>query len=1855
MSTLGKIDHQGEIAWAGETQAATARTPQREGDKNDLEADHWRTAAQRQATGGRALWRIQPMTKQWAQWNQGNSADLLDRLEAADTTWSRGKPSFTVTAEGEVTMSWGENQHAPLLVVDQFRGDEDDIEPPSHPDCTYTMVGKRWLRNLTVLCKAMPGVDIDAGYLHDYRKALRFCTQSASEIMHTTAPSNYFAKVAKWELAQEPQPQPGTQDKVIFEEHRTRRLREAQKKHMSWEKNRRKSMMIHRKRARESEEQETLRQQEQADRIVSCRGNRRPRVIQAGTAAKALPMEGLSCYQCNQVLTFREEAARDKKLRFSFETSKEDAAVHLERPVAANEAERTVAQAGASGSETEPNEVSGFRATRLSEGEEPLMFDTRREPTGGASANDEGNRKEKEVHLEQRNAAEEAGGMAAGKGTAGSEPEPKEVSGFRAARLSEEEETLTTGTSTEGRGGTVDKAKAVDNGTKPTQAPRPRTAVRVTEAEPRGAGLEAPAVKRSKSGTTQNWTVVPETDERGRADSMRSYQSTTTTASARLAATRYRGPLLFGIDRASKELYPHIEPAAMENLLQGLYDAVRNDQQLRQITTIEGWRRCAAMGHLNHFGRTVAEKVGRYGGQFDWTRWKGPESTHMALTIMENTVQTLKREYQQWHHQTYDRRHQGGNRAQEPRGKNADHGARGRALAPMIRTEGSKLAHQVADEVTRQLRNDGCTVEAKEVEPARPTEDEGCTEAALRATATEELSDSMSDEEEDSPQHANRWRLPRSLETLLEHSIEAFWYGLSVKETEIVMREVEATIGDAAAPLKLGNDKTAWGSQEARAMIGTRGALLRERLWAKRSFNVAENEHILKKDEFLGQAIIDAAMEEWLKESVRTSRGPEQEHAKEELDSQAEAGGWEAEVPRATATDEPKNGMDDSLGQTITDATVDEWLNEDGVADRLSEPKPAIETRADTLEEHNPQLATENKKSSAQLRRGRGCVGPLVRKGNFTLQDGTQIQGHVQTSHRPESAMQQPEEWNRHMFICQRGCELLPVLTPPRVREQLRTGVAMSISFHVHGQDAAVGVLFMSPLESVRGVKLEGYNVDGVAVLKDNRGQGIGTLLMQVAKEEAMLAAQKAGREVKKTALSITVQEQLQRWVYPQGFTRNAEGRSVSWGANSASFYWRPDGLDLDAAREWKWTARGMVNPDSLCQLVSVAQVLIGNDIFTKHLREATWPQWRAGDTLLRLMLRPRDPSIEAPIERCRGIPDQRHHSKELIIRLYFVLRGAGGEERKMSEQQDAQEMLTYLRAALDEEQAEQRPASLQGTQPSWTEQLWGVMVCATRRCMDCQATRVMTTVREADLRLAASTENQILEQRVQELTDATEEMEANLCECGQQTRWHKGMDITSVGPLLWVHISRNSATNENMRISGRMRCPKTLRLRTRRGTVELCLTGVIIHTGKPTVVALPDGQRGEMIVHGHYVANLHYRRGKQDWMCHLDDQARPYEGPHPDMYSSLDVIHTEGGGVESLALYKCIGPEPSVPRGDDTGQQLRLSLGGLGITALDCQQRGPGGMLARNNRHHDLEEPKSWTMPKTALLSMQSEWSHALLNTTEGLAPGGLGQEELRRHLAAKERALRQERMGAEAIKNVLGELRGAMKNRSFWSVGGVHLISEGHYREPLSSATPMVAWFGGIHSLTGLTENALQAGITLLFFSGESLRLAGLEMTGASFDWTYENLMTQLRTLGEKNGIGVKCRITRLTANCPVVTWPGDWLAFVVGDLTLQGDKQCCSLVATAWRPEAPQRAKDAKAAFSNMQEEWAEHRLVQLGFPPPVRSTAAAWLQEGTISWTKDELKFMTTLESRTKGNGKPQRDATPVKEPRKRAAP
>ena len=590
-----------------------------------------------------------------------------------------------------------------------------------------------------------------------------------------------------------------------------------------------------------------------------------------------------------------------------------------------------------------------------------------------------------------------------------------------------------------------------------------------------------------------------------------------------------------------------------------------------------------------------------------------------------------------------------------------------------------------------------------------------------------------------------------------------------------------------------------------------------------------------------------------------------------------------------------------------------------------------------------------------------------------------------------------------------------------------------------------------------------------------------------------------------------------------------------------------------------------------------------------------------------------------------------------------------------MSEQQDASETLRRLSNALDEEQAEQQPACLQGTQPSWTERMWGVETCETRCCMTCLATRVMAKTRDSEIRIVASAADQLLDAQLQLLTDTTEEMEANSCECGRIASWGKGTDIASIGTLLWVHINRNQL-DERYRLSGRMRCPTTLTVRTVQGMAVLHLTGLIIHTGKPTPVILPDGQAAATVAGGHYVANVHRLTGAfKNKVFHLDDSATPFEDARPGVFSSLDMIRTEGGGVESLALYQRSDTSCSARQYDRTDTQLRMSFGSLGVNVLDCTQRGPGGLSAKGTKRHDLEEPKSWNMPKDARDSMRTAWRQALLNTP-GLTPVGSCQEELQRHWIGKETDLRKGRWGGEAVGSVLRSLRSSLKNRTLWSQARVHLLTTGHYWEPLSCAVPMVCWFGGVHTLaTGMTASELQTGVTMMFFSDESLQLAGLEREGANSDWTHERLTSNLQKLGWNNGIGIQCRIARLTEENPVVTWPGDWHAYVVGDSKLNDEGKCCSLITTAWRPDSVPRIVQAKEALNNTGAEKTMRRLEHLGFPPPARLTTLAWLQEGNTQWSTTEREFMATLEREKQESKRPEKGAPPGKDPKKRAAP
>ena len=1781
MSTLGKSDHQREVVRAGRTLTVTARTPGQGGNGNDLRAEDGRMTTRTLAMKEGELWRHQPLTECWPQWSAENSDTLRHYLENANTNWSRGAPVFTVTPEGLVTMSWGGAEQVPMLVVDQLRGDDDNVEPPQHAECTYTVRKRMWLLNLTVVARSMPRADIDRGHLHDYRKALRLCVTSACKIMRKPPPHNYHTKIALWEISQEPQPAPFTLDQAAFEAYRERRLQEAQKYHLSKETHWRRSMQKFQRRAQAAEEGELARRLETTDDTGGLTETNWPRANQGGKRTRTTPPDDWARHGDRRVPTHREEREREAVVRYSTEEATQSGETHR----AAAEGEKVTATKEYADNKERGTKAVSCRAEIQRSGMGTQLSGSKEEAVAQAQAGTKENEPKSSQVLRPRVA-----------GLWGEEELPRSNTAARSATRSSwapsrwgEVEPPTAGTTTEA----VEQADTRDKKTQSSQVLRPWAAGPWEEENSLRPETTTPPTKRSKGPPTVSWTAAQETDHRGREDSLRRYHARETTKVTRQTRPEYPGPLLFGIDAKTRTLYPHIEPGAMEILLQGMDEAIEDDSRLRQISTIEEWRQRAAVGDLDNLGKTVAGKVGTCGGQINWTEWQGAPTTHMAQIVMDRVVQELKTEHLQTPHPRRDQaasQHRAARTQRLPRRKAEDR--RGdRTLTPIIRNAGNRLAHGVAEAVIRQL-NEESGAEATSTELGDKGEVEGqAAETPNMMSATEDLSEDTSGEEDDPPRQGG-WRLPQTLATLLECAAEALWSGLSAKATKILLHEVANTINDSEGLRELGSDKKAWRSHEARTILGTRGEALRRRLRQYHTFNGTDSDDKMSEEAFPGQAIIEAAWSEWLRDDTATAAPQAPEH-----------------LPKSQEQTMPISGL---------------------------------------------QMIMEVKEDAVHLRRGRGCIGPLRREGNFTLEDGTRIQGRIRISRLPTNALEQPEEWNTHMHICQQGCELLPQMTPTRLRAQLQEGLAMTISFHAEEQGEVLAVLFMRPLTAIRGSKLSGYTVDGIAVQAPRRGRGLGTFLLQVAQEEAVLAAREAGQEAKAASLSITVQESLYRWLYPLGFTKNVEGRTVRWGANSANLYWQPDDLDLATTRTWQWTARGMINPDSLCQLVAVLQVLLGNDVFTRHLVEATWPQWRAGDTLLRLMIRPRDPSIEAPTARFRGIQDQRHLSKELILRLYYVLKGKGGEERKLSEQQDAAEMLEKLSNALDEEQAEQQSAHLQGTQPSWTKRMWGVVMCATRCCTVCCETRVMSETRDSEIRLVATAEDQLLAEQLQHLTEGMEAMEANLCDCGKITKWDKGTDIASIGTLLWVHINRNQV-HERYRMSGRMRCPTTLTARTAQGMVELRLTGLVIHTGKTAPVTLPDGRKATIVEGGHYTANVHRKTGATNTGFYLDDSATPLVDSHPGVFSSLDMIRTEGGGVESLALYERSDTSHSAQQYERTDTQLRLSFGSLGVTVLDCTQRGPGGLNEPGTKHHDLGEPKSWSIPKEERVSMQAAWGQTMLNA-DNLTPVGPCPEELQRHWESKEWELGNGRWGREAIGSVLRNLRGSMKNRTLWPQARIHLITSGHYWEPLTCAVPMVAWFGGVHTLAnGMTAGVPQTGITMMFFSDESLRLAGLEGEDANSDWSHERLTSNLQKLGWHNGVGIHCRIVRLTEERPVVTWPGNWHAYVVGDSKLNDEGKCCSLITTAWRPEARQRIAQAKESLNSTGAEKAMRRLERLGFPPPARRTALAWLQDGNTQWTTPEQEFMTTLELQKQGSKGPEQGAPPVKEPKKRAAP
>ena len=1822
MSTLGKSNQGAGRSRAGETLTATARTPKEE--RGIIVNVKIREEDRRPTTTGKELWRHQPLKDWWVQWNEEQSERLREHIQSSNNTWSRGAPYFTVTNQGMVSMNWGGMQQVPLLVVDQLRGDADDIRPPPHPAYTFSIRKRKWLLNLTMLTMAMPGVEVDFGYLFDYRKALRMVTIGACSVMHKPHPKNHHTKVAMWELEQEPQPQPGTSDHVVFEEHRKKRLEMAKKAHRLYERHQGDYLRKWRQRAQALSEQETAQILDSMDASETGRTQyRRTSWTAEGTADRIGDGTGdqptSTPMPRKRLRTHKEEAETSAwPLRQWIATREMAASAHPEQ---AEEEEEKLGPEGGKGNGCSKERTELAQARRAA-------VDFRREERLKLQR--------LKVHTHQR-----SGNAPTIEWTVARPRDDTRLTAMALSGGSKADGEMALETT----GGQREEEPAVGcDRTAPTQPPPPHRYLPGAEPEiSDGEAMEA----------VDHGRLTDRRLERGDAN-----------PPAALSLPRIWGPLQMGIDNEAKQLHPSVNPRAMENLLKAVDQAIQCEAGLRRITTKEEWERSAAAGDLERLGTEVARSIGTQGEGFAWTRWKGEQKMHFAQTVVEETVRRLTREHKLREQlkddsASFDPQAEKGSGA-ERRGEPVESSReKGRwHLTQSLHEAGSDLAQKVAEDIAQELQEEAKANGTADTEHGREEialepmqsvgnlrgrENKELSAQGADATRTEsgrhELKESArcgnpAEGTEDAPptemepmelegklstsSHGEGTKvrvgftLPRELAGLLERATEAFWQGLSERAVKIVLYEVEQIINTSVVLRDLGPNKNLWRTQSAQAAVGTMGGRLHTSLRRHGCFNDQCSDEYMDLADFRGQEIIDVVWTTWLREARTPTQG-------------------------TTETDQPK-GEETS----VTNAQQAGW-------EQLQEWKAADEVSG-------PARNADNKAPEMQLRRSRGGDGALLREGIYIMEDGTRVRGKVQTSRLPADAAANPEEWNGHLHICQRGCEMLPPMTPIRIKTKLERGESRAFSFHVDGERAAAGVLFMGDRGAVRGAKLAGHTIEGVAVQANRRGKGIGTLLMQVALEEAMRDNTELETGEETTVVNITVQKALFPWVYRRGFSRNVEGRLVSWGADSESFYWRPDKLNLRSTADWKWTARPMVNPDSLCQLVSVVQTLLASDTFMCRLFATTWPDWKAGDTLIRLAMRPKDPGIEEPMQRFRGIQDQRQLSRELIMRLFHVLNGKGGEERRISEEQDASEMFTNLSRELDAEQAGQLPTHQKGLQPTWTEEMWGVTMTSTRRCDDCQIESPLHTSRETELRPAAADIDLYLEAQLRDMTETTEEMTGNRGECGHTGTWQKGLQIEDTGELLAVHINRHHPAGESFRLSGRMHCPKVLTLQTRRGPEEFRLVSIIIHTGEGTRVTLDSGEHVWQFRHGHYVATVHRTVKGKDRVCLLDDSAKVYDAPHPEEYGKLDMIQTEGGGVESLALYQKVRTRTGAATRAGDEQQIRLDLARMGVTARDCQQRGPGGMTEKGGEKHDLCEPKAWIVSRNVRDSLQA-WGRVLIRNAGDLPMAEeASKEEMRCTLAEKERALQTSERDSHGTRQWVQELSSVMQKRRLWRYVTVSLVTTGHYREPLTSGLPMVAWCGEAHSMkTDQAGHSFQTGLTLLFVSRESLRHAGLETEDGEVTTTYELLMSRLQAVGKENGMGVQCRIMRLTPTTPIATWPGDWNVYVIGDAALNEKGEYCPLLVTAWRPENRLRTDDAMDAFHKAKNKGAKSILEQLRFPTPTGRTALTWLQDGTEQWEKDELDFQAALDRAAARSKERSAIAKPVEEPKKRAAP
>lgn len=244
------------------------------------------------------------------------------------------------------------------------------------------------------------------------------------------------------------------------------------------------------------------------------------------------------------------------------------------------------------------------------------------------------------------------------------------------------------------------------------------------------------------------------------------------------------------------------------------------------------------------------------------------------------------------------------------------------------------------------------------------------------------------------------------------------------------------------------------------------------------------------------------------------------------------------------------------------------------------------------------------------------CDTPL----RLVCEDGTQLNGIFERSQEPGREGLGTLDINLTRTMHESAVAHLLQLLPLMQQENKMLHSCQYITFREIQLQSAGGVIFFRRVPHTASDE-GGWIIEGIGVLPELRGKGIGTALVRQTIATVLQDCAQAGSP----RTYISAEQHARWWLARLGFVR----ADPKWGLNrrkgTFAMVWRPTQRDLcapytTAEIQWGWQPRPIANPSNWCHVISVLQLLLATEEFTDRMRAATWPIYGVGDTIMEIM-----------------------------------------------------------------------------------------------------------------------------------------------------------------------------------------------------------------------------------------------------------------------------------------------------------------------------------------------------------------------------------------------------------------------------------------------------------------------------------------------------------------------------------------------------------------------------------------------------------------------------------------------------------